>query len=80
MSVNTKTENGVIRELAIRRMEGGGTVALYWSSKDQEISLKVECPGDEFTVRKIPWDCALDALEHPYAYAALALNGKGRPS
>jgi hypothetical protein len=79
MSVNTRTKNGVIRELAIRYMDGGGTVALYWNSETEEISLAVTTPSDDFTVGNIPPDAALDAWNHPYAYADYVLKtGKSR--
>lgn len=78
MSVNTITANGVIRELAIRQ-NADGYVALYWNSETEEISLKVVQQGDDFTVGNIPPDQALDAWNHPYAYADYVLKtGKSR--
>jgi hypothetical protein len=69
MPVNTRTSNGVIRELALRHTQGGGTVALYWNSETEEITLKVKNATDDFILSGIPKDSALDAWNHPYAYA-----------
>jgi hypothetical protein len=78
MTVNTRTDNGVIRELAIRA-DAHGTIGLYWNSETEEISLVVKTDSEDFTVSDIPKDSALDAWNHPYAYAEWALKtGKSR--
>jgi hypothetical protein len=79
MAINSRNKNGeLIRELANRPILGGsgGFVALYWNSESEEIFLHVEDGEDNFDVRDIPKDRALDALNHPYAYADAALVGK----
>jgi hypothetical protein len=78
MTVNTVTENGVIRELAFRS-DAGGSVRLLWDSSTEEISLEVKDKNSEFTVRDIPADSAMDAWHHPYSYAEFQLKtGKTR--
>lgn len=80
MAINTITENGVIRELASRYLQGnGGKCELFWNSETEEISLRVSDGPDEFEVRDIPKDAALDAWNHPYAYADFVLTS-GRNS
>ena len=78
MSVNTVTPNGLIRELAIRQY-ANETVALYWNSETDEISLHVKNGENDFIVNDVPKDSALDAWHHPYAYADWVLKtGKSR--
>lgn len=78
MSVNTITENGLIRELALREY-ADETVGLYWNSETDEISLRVKTGLDDFVVNDIPADQALEAFNHPYAYAEWVLKtGKSR--
>jgi hypothetical protein len=78
MSVNTLTDNGVIRELAIRH-SWDGFVGLYWNSETEEISLRVKTGADDFEVHEIPQDAALDAWNHPYAYAETCLKTGRHP-
>jgi len=79
MAINTLTSNGVIRELASRYLQGGGYCRLLWNSETEEISLEVKDRENDFTVRDIPNDSALDAWHHPYAYAEWTLKtGKDR--
>jgi len=73
MSVNTVTENGLIRELALREC-ADGFVALYWNSETEEISLRVSLKADDFTISDIPPEKALEAWNHPYAFADYALK------
>jgi hypothetical protein len=73
MSVNTLTPNGLIRELAIRH-NSDGYVALYWNSETEEITLRVVQGSDDFSIRDIPPTSALDAWNHPYAFADHALK------
>lgn len=78
MGINTLTDNGIIRELAMRS-DAHGMIGLYWNSETEEISLVVKTDSEDFTVSDIPADAALDAWNHPYAYAELNLKtGKTR--
>jgi len=77
MSVDTSV-NSSIRELAIRQ-NSGTTVALFWNSETEEIFLTVENSSESFEVREIPHPSALDAWNHPYAYADHMLkSGRSR--
>jgi hypothetical protein len=73
MAINTPTNNGVIRELAIRHTDGG-TITLYWNSATEEITLEVKTSGSNFSISDVPKDSALEAWNHPYAFADHALK------
>jgi hypothetical protein len=57
------------RELAHRR-HGGIDVALLWQPEDDTVSVLVEDEqtGEAFEI-EVPREKALEAFEHPYAFA-----------
>ena len=61
---------GTTRELAARDSDGVH-VLLLWHPADNAVSVSVEDArvGDRFVIAVAP-DRALDAFNHPYAYAA----------
>lgn len=62
-----------LRELALRQNDGV-CVTLWWNASTDEISLSVKSESEDFTVRDIPHNSALDAWNHPYAYADFMLK------
>lgn len=58
------------RELAVRENDGIHVV-LLWQPSNDELTVSVEDVrvGDRFQLAVAP-DCALDAFNHPFAYAA----------
>jgi hypothetical protein len=61
-----------------RRTTSGVDVALYWSPEDDTLTLVVEdaASGERFEC-PVDRDDALDAFNHPYAYAAFRGLGLG---
>jgi hypothetical protein len=66
-----------LRELA-HREQNGLEVTLFWNPQSDEISIEVVDHLDESSFRlPIAGNCALDAFQHPYAYA-FAAESHGR--
>ena len=65
------------KELA-RRNSNHIEVALLWNPSDGRVSVWIldETTGEEFEFAVDP-ACALDAFEHPYAYAAMGAGREG---
>jgi len=73
MSATTQTESR--RELA-QRSSNGIDVRLFWNPTDDTVVLSVEdASGASFQLTVAP-EHALDAFNHPYAYAASRLYGE----
>jgi hypothetical protein len=59
------------RELAYREHDGL-EITLMWNARSNEISVGVVDAREELSFSVlVPSECALDAFNHPYAYAAL---------
>jgi hypothetical protein len=67
---DTVTATAPFRELAYRASDGV-EVSLFWSTEDDRLLVVVDDArsGDLFQL-EVSADEALDAFEHPYAYAA----------
>jgi hypothetical protein len=70
MPASTATRPAPAKELAHRAADGV-EVTLLWSKRTNRVFLRVrdERSGDEFELI-VPQEHALDAFNHPYAYAS----------
>jgi hypothetical protein len=67
-----------LKELAYRNQDGL-EVTLLWDACSNEVSIDVVDERNESQFRlPIPGRFALDAFNHPYAYASFPQNGSGQ--